>query len=290
MEQAGLGGMSVLLNTISSDSMMAVPYAVNYYNADVTNLLKSVRATEHAVSTPYGEGVGELSYVRNILKKHPNGIKSFVADTNGIVQFVMDKLPILKEDIIAHWKNGKGLVNKTVIRPDSKRFEGDTPAKQCLWLVEELGEIFGFTQNDKGYNVLHPCIGAIYGDSLTQNDITEVYQTLIDNGWSAENMLVGMGGGLLQRDFHRDVLATAFKASCQKFFGVWRDVKKKTTEAFKRSLSGKFSTVKRNGILVTVPQLDEDSPERDYLEPVYKDGVLLRDQSFEEIKKIVWDI
>lgn len=289
MEQAGIGSMSALLSTTSSDAMMGIPYAVNFYKADVAKLLKSVRATEHAVSTPYGDGRGELEYFRNILRKHKNGVISFVSDTNGIVQFVEEKLPQLKEEILDHWKNGNHQVNKTVIRPDSKRFEGDTPALQCLWLVESLAKTFGYSTNSKKYKVLHPAIGAIYGDGLSQEDIREIYVLLKANGWSAENILVGMGGGLLQRDFHRDILATAFKASCQKFNGVWRDIKKKTTEVFKRSLSGKFSTVLRDGEYVSIPQLEEGDPERDYLEDVYKDGELLRFQTYEEIKDIVWD-
>ena len=59
--------------------------------------------------------------------------------------------------------------------------------------VERLWEIFGGTVNSKGYKVLDPHIRAIYGDSITQNRQDLIYRILKVKGFSVENVALGAG-------------------------------------------------------------------------------------------------
>lgn len=48
-----------------------------------------------------------------------------------------------------------------VVRPDS----GDM-VDNIMYALEELGRIFGYTVNSKGYKVLHPAVRIIQGDEI----------------------------------------------------------------------------------------------------------------------------
>ena len=65
---------------------------------------------------------------------------------------------------------------KLVIRPDSgdpvKIICGDSESDNVFakkGLIECLWDIFGGTENEKGFKILDSHIGAIYGDSITLN-------------------------------------------------------------------------------------------------------------------------
>jgi nicotinamidase-related amidase len=53
-------------------------------------------------------------------------------------------------------------------------------------LVELVASSYGYTTNAKGYKVLNPKVGVIYGDSLTEVDIKNSLELLKVNGYSAE--------------------------------------------------------------------------------------------------------
>ena len=81
---------------------------------------------------------------------------------------------------------------KLVVRPDS----GD-PLETTLKILNILGDKFGYTTNKKGFKILHPKIGVLWGDGLNQDIIRDLLEALYQAKWSVENMIFGMGGGLL---------------------------------------------------------------------------------------------
>lgn len=179
----------------------------------------------------------------------PNGLLVMPGDSYDIENFIVNIMgKTFKERIL----NRDG---KFIVRPDSPRFKDDTPEAQVLWIVETLGEVFGYTVNTKGYKVLNPKVGTIYGDGLSESQIYDIYCTLVGNGWSAENTAVGQGGGIHQK-LNRDTQRTAIKSSAQERDGVWHDVQKNPLDKSKESKAGKLKVVKFNGVLTTVRQDD----------------------------------
>jgi nicotinamide phosphoribosyltransferase len=275
MEQAGLGGMAHLINSRGTDSLMAIPYAKTYYNADLKTLGFSVKATEHSIMTSFGKE-NEFDVTRNIIKKLPNGILSVVSDSYNIENAVNVYCTDLKQDILN--RNGK-----FVVRPDSPRFKGDTCADQVYWIADKLWTAFGGSVNSKGYRVLNPKVGIIYGDGIGPDDIAETLELLERYKFSSENCVFGMGGGLLQRNLDRDTQRSAFKCSSQLRDGVYHDIYKEPSDKSKSSKRGKLSLVRdEHGELHTVPQTFDGT---DLLRTVYENGNLVNEVTFDEIRK-----
>lgn len=94
--------------------------------------------------------------------------------------------------------------------------------------------------NSKGYKVLPPKIGIIYGDGLDVEMIKIVLKVCDENKWAASNLVFGMGGGLLQK-INRDTQRNAFKCSAnQTHDGKWHDVFKDPIDGSKKSKAGMY--------------------------------------------------
>jgi nicotinamide phosphoribosyltransferase len=257
MEETGIGCMAHLVNSKGTDSLMAIPYAVNYYGASIDGLAYSVPATEHSIQTSFGRE-REFEITRDLIHKFPSGILSVVSDSYDIENAVRVYCTDLKSIIL----NRTG---KFVIRPDSPRFEGDTPQDQVLWIANQLWAGFGGTLNSKGYKVIDSHVGIIYGDSLTEVDIKNILETLKKNGFSAETCVFGCGSYLV-RKLNRDTLRFAFKCSAQKRSGVWHDIYKSPRDASKASKRGRF----------------DDTGD---LETVFENGSIIKTYTFDEVRK-----
>jgi nicotinamide phosphoribosyltransferase len=61
-----------------------------------------------------------------------------------------------------------------------------------------LDKVFGSTVNAKGYKVIQGA-GVIQGDGINVATIGAILAAVVGEGFSAENVAFGMGGGLLQR-------------------------------------------------------------------------------------------
>jgi nicotinamide phosphoribosyltransferase len=274
VESAGLGGVGHLVNFMGTDTKIALRYARRYYGVRMAGY--SVPASEHSVMTALGEA-GEFDTIRRLIKEFPNGILSLVFDSFNIERAIKEYLVRLKTDVLA--RDGK-----LVIRPDSPRYKGDTAASQIVWIAEELEKIFGSTKNKKGYKVLNPKIGIIYGDGLNADEIKEAVIALMKNGFSADTCVYGMGGGLLQKH-NRDTQRNAFKCSAQKRNGKWVDVQKKPLDMTKASKKGILKLVRHEGAhgatLITVP---ENDPRQDELVEVFRDGEIVKAWTWDEVK------
>lgn len=49
-------------------------------------------------------------------------------------------------------------------------------------VVQLLGEVFGYTENEKGFKELNPKIGVIYGDGITYDVANRMLRRLAENG------------------------------------------------------------------------------------------------------------
>ena len=277
-ETAGIGDMSHLVSFNGTDAVAGIWYAREFYNTD-DMLGFSVTANEHSVVTSWLKA-GERDCFRNMLETYPTGIVSCVSDSFHILE-ALEKWGELKDIIL----NRDGTL---VIRPDS----GD-PAQTDLKVINRLGEIFGYTINDKGYRVLDSHVRVLQGDGIEYDTIKEILELLKKNGWSADNLVFGCGGKLLQA-FNRDTFNFAIKCSFCIVNGEERYVEKSPVEinasgelvqSFKKSKKGELKLVKVDGEYKTLTNFDEGFAEAvDELVTVYENGELLVEYSFEEIR------
>lgn len=174
-----------------------------------------------------------------------------------------------------------------VIRPDS----GD-PVQTLLKVFEILFTKFGYQVNSKGYKVLPPQVRVIQGDGVNYDSIVTIYQKLKEAGISAENLVLGMGGALLQK-IDRDTQKFAIKCSYAEVNNksvlvqkspVELDEKGEIVKSFKKSKAGKLKLIKDQRAFKTVPA-DQYPEHEDQLEMVFENGDLIKEYSFEEIRK-----
>lgn len=247
LESAAFGGMGHLLHFKGSDNMIADLLIKNVYNGSTRG--SSVVASEHSVATSYGKGAGEFTYMNAMLDNYPDGaIVSVVIDSYDPENFV--------NTVVADPTIRQKIINKTgrvVLRPDS-----GVPKEQVLGILNRLERIFGATVNSKGYKTINHNIGVIQGDGMYLDSIVQLYQDVLDAGFSADNLVVGSGGGLLQQGFTRDTQRFAIKASYGvrngEGFNIQKDPKSDPT---KKSKTGRMKVVyDDNHELITVPITD----------------------------------
>lgn len=115
---------------------------------------------------------------------------------------------------------------------------------------ELLWEEFGGTVNEKGYKVLNPKVGVIYGDSITLERQKVIYKRLEEKGFCASNLVLGVGSFTYCYNT-RDSLGQAMKATwCQidgKSYDIFKDPK--TDDGTKKSSKGFLTMVHtKNGV------------------------------------------
>ena len=169
-----------------------------------------------------------------------------------------------------------------VVRPDS----GD-PVETSLKVVELLWDAFGGETNAKGFKVLDPHVRIIWGDGIDRESLEEILSNYASGGWSADNIAFGSGGGLLQK-LNRDTQKCAFKCSEITVAGAARDVfKDPITDPGKKSKRGRLSLHCTEGIWETRMGADVD-PATDILVGVFRNGSILKEYTFEEIREKAW--
>lgn len=270
LESAGIGGAAHLVNFMGTDTVEALLFARRYYGADMAGF--SVPAMEHSTVTSWGRE-HEVDSYRNMVKKNgkPGGIVSAVSDSYDIFNACKLWGTELKQDII---DSGATLV----VRPDSGH-----PAAVVLQCLQILDTCFGSIVNEKGFKVLNN-VRVLQGDGITIDSIKEILDWAIEYGFSADNIVFGQGGALLQI-VNRDDQKFAMKCSAICVDGEWRDVyKDPITDKGKQSKRGRLRLHNSpNRGWVTTDIISEGLS--DILETVFVDGKLVRFQSFDSIRE-----
>lgn len=293
VEDALMSGAGHLLSFAGTDTIPAIDFLETYYNADADKELVggSVPATEHSVMC-MGTQNGEIAtFERLITEIYPAGIVSIVSDTWDFWQVITEFLPALKPKILA--RNGK-----VVIRPDSgdpvKIIAGDPEAPvgspaykgaiECMW------ETFGGTITEKGYKLLDGHIGLIYGDSITIERQNAILERLKQKGFASYNVVLGIGSFTYEY-VTRDNFGFAMKATYGEVNGVGRDIYKdpKTDDGTKKSARGLMQVYRdtATGKLALKDQCTWEEEAQGELQPVFRDGKLLRDWSLAEIRSLL---
>lgn len=299
VEASVMSGMAHMTSFCGSETIPAIAALEEYYNADAEKELiaATIPATEHSVMCAGGKEDELETFKRLITEVYPNGFVSIVSDTWDFWKVMTEYLPKLKEEILA--RDGR-----LVIRPDS----GDPVDIICGYPVkdydeytfEELGEpeavgayellwrIFGGTINEKGYKVLNPKVGIIYGDSITLERQRKIYERLEEKGFAATNLVLGVGSYTYQFK-SRDSLGFAMKATWCQVNGEEREIFKdpKTDDGTKKSLKGLICVQGDGDKYVAEDQVSKKQEEFGYLQTVFEDGKLVKEWSLKDIRGAV---
>lgn len=279
-ESARIGGSAhMLAGWMGSDTIQGVLELKQFYHGEGMPAF-SVRATEHSVVCSNSDADNRddsnaLEMAVQLLEKH-KGIVACVGDTYSIRRF-------------AEWVSTdpiKSRIEKSggtfVLRPDS-----GNPMEIPVEIIGILMKGFGSTVNSKGYATLPPCIRVLQGDGINESSIRGIYIRMEDLMYSADNIVFGMGGALLQH-CDRDWFKFAMKGSALCVDDEWKDLyKDPDTDSVKRSKKGRVVTYKDSkGDFFSDRedlQLVNDVVV-DQLVTVWEDGEFLVDYSFDDIR------
>jgi len=294
-EDAITAGAGHLLYFTGTDTIPSICYLEEYYNANVEKELvgASVLATEHSIQCQYQD---DLKYYQRMINEiAPEGIISIVSDGYDYWNVIGSIIPQLKNDIMN--RNGK-----LVARPDTGNptniICGDENSEEEIikkGSIESLWDTFGGTINSKGYKVLDPHIGLIYGDSITPEIAEETFERLERKGFSSENVVFGIGSYSLGY-YTRDTFNIAIKATDVVINGEEKMIfknPKTDKDKIKKSQKGRVIVLQNpeTGEITYIDGLTIEQQESykdiDLLEDVFIDGKLLRDESLSEIRNRV---
>lgn len=309
-EDAARAGFAHLTSFIGTDTLPAMDYAEDYYDAEGLIAI-SVPATEHAVATNnilsieqkllhreirYPKGTkleAEKLFMKDLItRKFPTGIVSYVADSFDFWSVLTDILPNLKDVILSREASGVA-PGKLVIRPDSGDPvlvvcgdpEAEVGSAEYKGAIEVLWETFGGTITDKGYKLLDSHIGLIYGDSITTKRALEILTRLEQKDFASGNVVFGVGSYTYQC-VTRDVFGFAVKATYSVVNGkpvnIFKDPK---TDSKKKSAKGLLKVEKDvDGKFILIDQVSEQLESEGELQTIFKDGELLNRVTLDVIR------
>ena len=266
--QSEIGGMAYLMLFQGSDNVPAVDFVNKTYGVEMSGF--SVPATEHSIMCSFGQENEYQSFEYLI---------DNMAQDNGILSVVSDTWNIF--GAVAKWGLLKNKLEKRnitlVIRPDSGEIDEVLP--EVLKLVDRH---FDHEVNNKGYKVFKN-VKVLWGDGIDEYTGHLPFEIAQEMGISADSIMTGSGGGLMQKDIDRDTCKFAIKGSNVIVNGESRPISKAPiTDKGKRSKAGKFSVERcKSGSLI----YNVGESENDLLEPVFKDGEILRFNSLESIRE-----
>merc|ERR1719240_2194579 len=307
-ESAMLGGAAHLVNFIGSYNMAAIHFLEKYYDGGPGKGFFecpsfSIPASEHSTITSWGKDK-ECDAMKNMLEQYPQGLVACVSDSFDIYNACENYWGTQLKSLIENRPQDTG--GRLVVRPDS----GD-PEEIVLKVCQILIKKFGCTKTSTGHQLLPNYIRVIQGDGVDYQSIPKILKILADNGIAAENVAFGSGGALLQK-VHRDTFKCAFICSEITVNGKKSPVfKDPITDSGKSSKKGRLTLQEVSktsipsddkyvaskdckipggkgayhvyGNYVTVAEGKGD-PSKDLLVEVFRNGDLLKDWTFDEIR------
>ena len=304
-EDAALSGAAHLLSFTGTDTIMAIDFLEDYYDADsnIELIGGSIPATEHMIHMVAADGVNRdelvdsdyLTFKRLITEIYPSGPISIVSDTWNFWKVLKDLIPGLKWEIM----NRDG---RLVLRPDS----GDPVHIVAGYHVNEVEVVFSahetkynFITKDKimehvefvgayeylytlfpgpdtpwGYKQLDPHIGLIYGDSITMARQRDILSRLEEKMFCASNLVLGIGSFTYQY-VTRDTYMMAMKATySENEKGEQKEMFKDpiTDDGTKKSAKG---LIRVNEDLTYTDCVTWEEESTGMLREVYRDGQII---------------
>ena len=148
--------------------------------------------------------------------------------------------------------------------------------------IEILWDTFGGTINSKGYKVLNPRVGLIYGDSITPERAYEICKRLEAKGFASSNVVLGIGS--YAYNYHtRDTLGMAIKctAAWDNKGNLIETQKVVKTDSSKKSAKGLLHV---SSDFVTTDSVTTEVEATGMLQTIYKDNKKTFETDFEAIR------
>lgn len=273
-EAAAIGGAAHLTSFMGTDTVAALRFLKRYYGEDMAGF--SVPASEHSVAGAWGP-TRETGFVRNALDAYPTGLLSSISDTYDVWSHIQT---VLGDDAKASIVNRDGVF---VVRPDS-----GPPVRSVLKVLAALEQVFGSTLNAKGYRVLPDYVRVIQGDGINDEMIGQILSAMMtegEHGWSADNIVLGSGGGLLQA-LTRDTCGFAYKSSLTADADGEREVYKDPVDDHgKKSKTGR-QFVYESAVLGRYMTVNRPLAGREtMLQPVFENGEVLVQHTLAEVRQ-----
>lgn len=267
-ESASLGGLGHLVNFKGTDTMSALVAAKKYYGESMAGF--SIPAAEHSTITSWGKPNESKAYANMVTQfGHKGSLVAVVSDSYDI-HAAVEKWT--SSPLLAQVQESGCTV---VIRPDS----GD-PAETIMGILHKFLTKGLTKKNSKGYHMLPDYFRLIQGDGVNIGSIKEILEEMKYDKYSADNIAFGMGGALLQ-GVTRDTDGYAMKCSAIDINGHWQDVFKEAPG--KASKKGRLALINLGHKFETVRQ-ENCQFENNKLVEVWRNGKLLKFQTFEEIR------
>lgn len=175
---------------------------------------------------------------------------SFTSHYDWVNFFVSINYPIQRKNYVHISDSNKYYIVR--LDPDNftVSYEEISYSPELVGTIRHLWNIFGGDINSKGYKVLNPHIGIIYGDGCSLNNVEKIYSKLDAMGFAADNIVFGVGAfcfhALIEpKDrmivLTRDTWGIAMKATYGEFNGkpipIYKDPKTDTSH-LKKSHKG----------------------------------------------------
>lgn len=276
-ESAAVGGLAHLYSFSGSDTVEGIMLARTLFGFKMAG--NSIPAREHSTTTCYLRE-GEYDAFMNSVEQFGGGLFAVVIDsysTKKALEWLLTNkrfLEVLRE------KGGT-----CVLRPDS-----GLPEEMVHLCLDMAWKLVGGTRNSKGYKVLDKSFRVIQGDGVNADSIRSIVNsTVYIKKYSMENLVFGMGGGLLQH-CDRDTQRFAMKCSAMEINGEWRDVfKSPETDPTKKSKAGRLDLIKTWAGYETIALGDNYDLFTDdsVLKVVFRNGERLNCQDLEDIRSIL---
>ena len=168
-------------------------------------------------------------------------------------------------------------------------------------VIELLWDTFGGTINSKGYKVLDPHIGCIYGDAITLERAEEICRRLESKGFASSNIVFGIGSytyNMNTRDTFGFALKTTYGVVNGKELMLYKDPI--TDDGTKKSQKGMVSvfrdeyfdelmyrdeyTKKDKEEAIEMRKVHPTDEHYEMLQTVFLNGELVKEYNLQEIR------
>ncbi|MCM2291670.1 nicotinate phosphoribosyltransferase [Allorhizobium sp. BGMRC 0089] len=271
LEQAALGGVASLLHFDNSDTLEALSYARRYYGASMAGF--SFPANDYTTVTAWSQDNEEEAYGRMIDQFGDYQAISVVSDSYDLDQAIATLWAgSLRERL-------RSMPALLVLRADS----GD-PIDRPVQAVAQLAYHFGTRLNGKGFKVLDDKVRVLQADGVSLRDMTMILGRLEGMGFSAENIAFGIGASQVHKVSRSTYGFTMKFGAIQGEDGRWRDMSRRPVLMQERLPEPGLRAVVAEGEELMPARLDELGGRKNHLVPVWENGRLLVDWSFDEIR------
>ena len=277
-ETAEIGGAAHLVNFMGSDTVEGIRAANFYYNDKMAGF--SVPATEHSIECSWGgTDLEEDAYLSHVLTTYakPGAIVSIVIDGYDVYRAAAKLCTKFKEQIIASGA-------KVVFRPDSGDMLEVVPR-----ILKMQADAFGYKFTSTGHAKIN-YVGLLQGDGVDRDSMNKLLHNLEVLGYSADNVVFGSGGALLQK-VNRDTYKFAQKASAILVDGVWKPIAKNPiTDKGKKSLAGRYEAYKSliTGEVMDI-NIDTGTISNEFsclMHTVYQNGKLYNETTLANVREL----